>query len=424
VTAASSAPPVANLKPRRPARRDRVTHLLANLFFFCALLPFLSPLPARSDVQLPAFVVAAVIVLRDTLKGRFTVNWVEGVFIAVGIWSFCFVLPGNPFTPRERIGILSAFLAYWVVKKHAPLFSPRVLMVAIVITLGSSLVQLGLPSLYGAVAPFFLRTVKDLSEGGRGASGPSAEPSFLAGMALVHGLLIIYYFAAGRVEKRTFQIGVAMAAASLLISKSATGFMYLGILAMIGAGYYAFRGMTVGRWVALLVSIAVLFGVVLGPLAESRGGVILVGLYQKPDEVLADGSAQERVRCLTIGVLSMIKYPLGVGGGGFPDVALEIYKEYKLQRVFERAREVSITGILNAGGMYFAELGLVFVFFLAIVLGASMRIEALHLLYATLAFFFMMLSFSITFPLTWVLLGLAARKDFLAARPATIRHAA
>jgi len=102
----------------------------------------------------------------------------------------------------------------------------------------------------------------------------------------------------------------------------------------------------------------------------------------------AGGSHGDLSRGTVIGVLSMIKYPLGVGGGGFPDVALETYKEYNLQRVFERAREVSVTGILNAGGMYFAELGIVFVFFLAIVLGASMRIEVLHLLYATLAFFF------------------------------------
>jgi hypothetical protein len=69
--------------------------MLANLFFLCALLPFLSPLPAPSDVQLPAFVVASLIV-RSTRQGRFTFNWVEGVFLSVAIWSFCFVLPGSP----------------------------------------------------------------------------------------------------------------------------------------------------------------------------------------------------------------------------------------------------------------------------------------------------------------------------------------
>ena len=98
-------------------RPDHPAILLANLFFFCVLLPFLSPFPTTSDVQLPAFAVAAVIIGRDLLKRRFALNWIEGVFLAVAIWSFAFVLPWNPFSIRERVGILSAFLVYYVVKK-------------------------------------------------------------------------------------------------------------------------------------------------------------------------------------------------------------------------------------------------------------------------------------------------------------------
>jgi hypothetical protein len=405
-------------------RHDHAGILLANLFFFCALLPFLSPRPTESDVQLPAFVVAAVIVGRDLLKGRFALNWVEGVFVSVGIWSLAFVLPWNPFNIRERVGILSAFLVYYVVKKYAPIFSTRVLMVAVSITLGSSLLQLAFPAIYETVASLVVRTVKDLSQGGRGASGPSAEPSFLASMALAHGLLVLRYYVIGRIRLRTFQLGLGMSAASLMLSKSATGFMDVTILAAIGGLYYLFRGMTAGRWVMLLVSTGTLAAVILGPLAESRGGLVLVGLYQNPDEVLNDGSAQERVRCLTIGVLSCVNYPLGVGGGGFPGVAVEMDREYRLNHLFSRARASNLTSILNAGGMYLAELGIVFVLFLGIVVGASMRIEVYHLLFCALALLFLMFSFSVTFPLTWVLLGLAARDDFLARRSMLMPRAA
>ena len=399
-------------------------HFLANLFFLCLLLPFLSPLPAPSDVQPPAFVFASLIIAIDLAKGRFTFNWVEGVFLSVAIWSFGFVLPGNPFTFRERIGILFAFEIYYVVKKYASLFSTRLLTVAVIITIASTIVQLLLPDLYREVAPFFVRTVKNLSQGGRGASGPSAEPSFLAAIALVHGLLGIYYFAVGRISRWTFRVLLPTSAASLLLSKSATGFMYLGILTSIGAAYYLFRGMTVGRWIALIVSTAALFAVVLGPLAQSRGGVILLNLYYNPKRVVADGSAQERVQCLTIGVLSCARYPLGVGGGGFPDVANEMNRTYNLDRIFDEARPESLTGILNAGGMYLTELGFVFVLFLGVNLYASMRLEVFHLLFSTLALLFLLFSFSITFPLTWLLFGLAARSDFLAVRPMSIRRAA
>lgn len=396
-------------------------NVLVNAFFLAALLPFLSPLPAPSDVQLPAFIIATVIIVRDIVRGRFRLNRVEGLFLAIGVWSFFFVLPGNPFNGRERIGILCAFLVYYVVKKYADRFSTRTLFVALVGTLGSSLIQLARPDVYGAIAPLFIRTVKDLSEGGRGMSGPSAEPSFLAAIALVHGLLVIYYYAVGRLRRGGFWAALAMSAASLLLSKSATGFMYLGVLAGIAAGYYAFRGMTVGRWIALFVSIAVLFAIVLGPLAQSRGGAILVALYENPGQVLGDGSAQERVRCLTIGALAATHYPVGVGGGGFPGVAVEMNRVYGLQTIFYQAREESVVGILNAGGMYFAELGLVFGLLLAAVFSASMRLEVLSLLFSALALLFIVFSFSITFPMTWLLLGLTARKNFLFARRSSLR---
>jgi hypothetical protein len=401
-----------------------MTTVLANVFLICALLPFLSPRPTASDVQLPAFIVGFVILLRDLAKDRFALGWVEGCFLSVGIWSFCFVLPGHDFNVRERVGIVMAFIIYYVVRKHAQRFSARMLVLAIVITFGSVVAQVLAPTLYQAVAPFVLRTVKDLSQGGRGASGPTAEPSFLAAMALGHGLLAIYYYSAGRLGRWVLLGCVALSATSLLLSKSATGFMYFGVLAAIAAIYYAFQGMTVGKWVGLLVSAAVLFGVILGPLAESRGGAILADLYNSPERVLADGSAQERVQCLTIGVLSMLRYPLGVGGGGYPAVALEMDERYEFRSVFGNVNRSNLTGILNAGGMYFTELGLVFLFFLGVVVGASLRIEVFSFLFAALALLFLMFSFSITFPLTWLLLGLAARKDFLAVRVGPIRRAA
>src|SRR5262245_44572045 len=60
-SAVNSSAAARHLPPSHQGHRvhhDRVYHdraitaLLANLFFFCALLPFVSPLPSSSDVQL------------------------------------------------------------------------------------------------------------------------------------------------------------------------------------------------------------------------------------------------------------------------------------------------------------------------------------------------------------------------------------
>jgi len=97
---------------------------------------------------------------------------------------------------------------------------------------------------------------------------------------------------------------------------------------------------------------------------------------------------------------------------------------YNLDGIFEEARRDTITGVLNAGGLYLTELGIVFVLFLGIILYASMRVEVFHLLFSVLALLFLLFSFSVTFPMTWLLLGLAARRDFLVVRPMPISRAA
>ena len=45
-------------------------------------------------------------------------------------------------------------------------------------------------------------------------------------------------------------------------------------------------------------------------------------------------------------------------------------------------------------------------------------------MFCVLALLFLMFSFSVTFPLTWVLLGLAARDDFLVRRSMLMPRAA
>ena len=47
-------------------------NLLANLFLFFSLMPFISPRPTASDVQLPAFVIGSVVL----------------TVVAVVIWKF------------------------------------------------------------------------------------------------------------------------------------------------------------------------------------------------------------------------------------------------------------------------------------------------------------------------------------------------
>jgi hypothetical protein len=393
--------------------------LLVNLFLFFAVMPFISPRPTQSDVQLPAFLLAAAIMGHDLVKGRVRIDWVDLVFLSMGAWSFCFVLPGGEFVLRQRVGLLMAFLIYYVAKRHAGLFSPTAIFTAIVLNMAATLLQWVRPDLFALMLVRLVRTLKAV-EGTRGLGGLSAEPSFLAAMAVVQGLLLFYYFKRGETTARRLIAGWAMAFSTLLLSRSATGFTYLLVACAIYFSYYVFRGLKPSVWVAFSAFGLIALWVMTGPLATSRGGAIIVALYEHPEDVIADGAMQERVSSLAVGVLSVPHHVFGVGGGRYEAVAHELDAIYDFSELFPQANPDVFGGVLSSVGLYLVENGVIFIAFLAVVFWKSSRLEAFHMLFTALAFLFILVTFSIAFPLTWLLLGLAARRDFLGRRPAPL----
>lgn len=395
--------------------------LLINLFLFFSLLPFISPMPTSSDVQLPAFVVGWIIIMLDVAHGKVRLGWVDLVFLGTAVWSFCFVLPGGEFVVRQRVGLLMAFIIYYVAKRHASRFSPLTVYAAIAFAFVATMLQWLTPDLFLSYAPRIIRTVKEI-EGARGVSGPSAEPSFLAAMALVQGLLAYYYYRIGRTSGKVLAGAWAMALVMVLLSRSATGFIYVLLTFAIWIAYFMLRGLRLSVWLAASAFVATVFILMTGPLAASRGGVILVALYQNPLEVVADASFQERAVSLFLGAVSLPHYPLGAGGGSYYPVALEMTRIYQAERIFSSVRPEVFGGVLSSMGLYLAELGVVFIFFLGIVLSRSLKAEPLHLVFGALSLAFIAATFSITCPLIWLPLGLAARPEGLRLNPAASRH--
>ena len=66
-------------------KRKEPSKFLVNGFFFFALMPFFSPIPMDSDVQLPAYVFAFIIFALDFLNGRAFVTKFEVYFIFLAL---------------------------------------------------------------------------------------------------------------------------------------------------------------------------------------------------------------------------------------------------------------------------------------------------------------------------------------------------
>ena len=420
VAASANAPIGRRLARARQARHGFPIGVVVNVFLFFVLLPFISPLPTVSDVQFPAFVVAALIIGWDLLQQRIRFDWVDLAFLSVAIWSFCYVLPSGEFVLRQRAGLLMAFVIYYVVKRYAPLFSPRTVLVVIIVGFLGTILQWLRPDLFLEFAPRIIRTVKAI-QNGRGQAGLSAEPSFLSEMALVQGLLLYHYYRNGRTSGRMLIFGWALAFAMILLSRSATGFVTLLVVIMIWVSYFALRGLPLSIWVgatALIVAAVLLLS---GPMASTRGGVILVDLYNRPSKVLQDGSFQERAGNLLLGGAAFLHYPLGVGGGGYTKAVHEMSDLYHADRIFVNVTPGALGNVLSSMGFYLAELGLPFVFLLAVVFWRSLRAEPLHLAYCFLALEFISGTFSITCPLIWLMLGMSGRPGGLRPRTGAAR---
>jgi hypothetical protein len=310
-----------------------------------------------------------------------------------------------------------AFVIYYVAKKHAARFWPRTVYLAIIVGFAGAIAQWWRGDLFALFAPRIIRTVKGI-EGSRGVSGLSAEPSFLAGMAVVQGLILYYYYRVGRTSGRMLAIGLTLAFLMVALSKSATGFVYLLLVCAIWMAYFAVRGLRLSVWVGSIAFVTGVLLVITGPLATSRGGVVLTSLYESPAKFVADGSLQERAVSFFLGAVSLPYHPLGAGGGAYYRVSMDMARIYDAERIFSNARPEVFGGVLSSMGLYLAEMGIVFLFFLAIVFWRSLRLDALHLALCALAVVFIAATFSITCPLTWLPLGLAARPGGLQARSA------
>jgi hypothetical protein len=394
----------------------RLMFALANVFMFFALMPFISPLPTVSDVQFPAFVVAALIIGWDLLQRRIRFDWVDWLFLVTAVWSFCYVLPSGEFVLRQRAGLLMAFGIYYVVKRHSHLFAPQTVYAALVVGFVATVIQWLRPDVFMLFAPRIIRTVKGI-DAVRGVAGLSAEPSFLSAMALVQGLLLCHYYRIGRTTGPMLTFGCALSFGMILMSRSATGFVTLLIVFAIWLVYFTLTGLRLSMWMggtALIVAAIVLMT---GPMAKTRGGLILVALYKHPSRVLTDGSLQERVVNLFLGGAVFLHHPLGVGGGGYSPAALEMATLYHADRIFKYAREETFGAVLSSLGLYLAELGVVFLLFLVVIFWRSLRPDPFHLAFCVVALIFIAGTFSITCPLTWILLGMTGRRGGLREQP-------
>jgi len=238
----------------------------------------------------------------------------------------------------------------------------------------------------------FVRVIKvEDFTGARGVSGLSPEPGFLGAMSIVYMLLGVYFNEKGH-SRVSFIYCICLSVFMLLISKSGTGYLYLLIiLTSLMIGF--FKGW---KRAAILVMGTIVVGVFLLSVdnGQPNRGVALMKIAFEDGwaGLLSDKSVYFRVRHIVLAFNSFIDHPFGNGLGSYLYVA-KIY-------------QVDILQSLSALSLGVVEFGVWFIVLL-IALMWTPNLWCFSFSYKLLAGLFLFVSFSVAFPATWLLLGVA-----------------
>ena len=106
---------------------------LINFSIFLSTVPFLAPFPIASDMQYPIFVICAAIMIIDIISKNFILSKLEIYFFGLALLSFVYINPlaEYSFSPFKAVGLLFAFLVYYVFRRYWKLMNPIYFIVGV-----------------------------------------------------------------------------------------------------------------------------------------------------------------------------------------------------------------------------------------------------------------------------------------------------
>ena len=399
-------------------------NIIANLFFFFALNPFLSPIPFLNTDTTPVSHTISFLTLIYLLihKKKFEIIKPALFLLIFAFISFFLVSPEANFELRHRVGIFGAFLIYWFSTNFLYLFRFNVLRFSILFHTFFVSLHLFFPNYFVPIGSLFVRTIKmqasHLSmEGftGRGASGFAAENSFAAILGIVYIFLLFWFFKRGIINKKTLLKYSVISTIPIILSYSASGIfitIFLTILYFfIRFILYIFKNpLIIKSSIFKLITAFILFVfpiliILSNSLSRTRGFNLLTAAINNPSILYLDNSISERLIGISVGFLSLFHYPFGLGGGSYSIVAKNMDKIYDLKIVFSGAY-YGIEDTVSSFGRYSSEFGFIFIIIFAYLFYYSNKyIDTFTIVTSTFSLLLILQSFSILFPPTYLLLA-------------------
>tara|TARA_A100001015_G_scaffold319972_1_gene444719 strand:+ start:1689 stop:2888 length:1200 start_codon:yes stop_codon:yes gene_type:complete len=382
--------------------------VLANLLFFFSLMPFISPYPIGTDVQPISLMLGTILLIWRFFEKRLPLDYFAICFILIAIFSILYggFDPENNFEARHRFGLIFAFITFIAIYYYFDLFSPKVLMAAIFLNFMGIIWHSLSPGTFEPFAELIVRTIK-VHAPGRGVTGFAAETSFNSITALVQLIITFFFYNNKKISLSFFLTSLFFCMTVILLTSSGTG--YLLTLLVFGT-FFLYKLSLRSIFTILIILPIFTVGFLNSNLSDTRGGLLLKTVLTNPSILLLDGSVSERLLALEIGFRALQMNPLGYGGGSYEKVARKADEKYSLVYKYENLGICCGRGknylkeTISSFSRYSIELGIFFTFFLIFIVYKCASLNLYNMLAIPLAVVLILVSFSILFPPTYLLL--------------------
>ena len=379
---------------------------IANGLFFFSLLPFVSPLPIGSDTQPIAFLFSSAFLFLLFLERNLSLNFLEVLFLVMAFFSIFYFGFDNSysFEARHRLGLLMGGVTFIAAAKAINLFSMKVLILASIINFIGVIWHYSATDSFVFFAEYFVREIKITEFTGRGASGFAPENSFTAVVAIFHVLIgYFFYFHKKTLSKSGFRLIFLLSSVTIFLTSSGSGYMFALFLMLI----FLITKLNLRRFLTYTFgSIFLYLAIINSPLQDSRGVSLIKILISEPSLLLLDGSIAERALAVEIGIQGLIMYPFGKGAGAYEEVAKEVEREHVISTKYPTARsERLLKETISSFARYLSEIGIIYLVFVIVLFLKSIPRESYSIMAVSMAFLMLIVSFSIIFPPTYILLA-------------------
>ncbi len=373
-------------------------------------MPFISPYPIGSDVQPVAVFFASLLIFWTFLERNFYLSFLGSFFLLLGFFSLIYqgFDVSNIYEIRTRVGLIFAAITFVAMINYFDYFSPRVLMLAIFVNLFGVIWHFIHPDSFLVLGEIIVREIKSAG-GGRGSSGFAAESSFTSITAMVQLIVGYFFYLRNKIGLSSFRWAFLLCSTVIVLSGSGTGIIYAAFLISI----YLLSKISLRTFVTSLLILPILiFGFLNSSIPEqTRGGYLLKLVLTNPLIIFRDGSVAERMLSIEIGLRGFQLHPLGAGGGSYSNVAKEVDSKFNLLTKYESFGVIPVRGnaylkeTVSSFAKYLIELGIIFLFFILLILYSCFANNSFNLISLSLALLLMLVSFSILFPPTYLLLA-------------------